>query len=382
MSLLTIFGSLHTCYSQSNDLEETERKCNVEYSFDLVEGKMVAHFGRWATPVDTLASQDLCLEDWKKLKNTEPNNPEKKLSNYFITENLGLLNGAELSGYLELDFSDNGDLFILDVHKKKVFVYNQNLKLKDSFGSENEFKNVSDIIVNDGKVYITDPYLQKMTVFSEDGKILKTFDLNNQAVDMVIINDNICTHTAGAIPADGTVITCYDYRSGERSFNFLEPSEEISRIPWGISNVTISAIQSYKNKIITVDHPLEAVVRIFDDKGKQISVFNIENEVYKLPEIPVDYNVLQNLPYHYVQTLIHGIHVFDEKIMLLFIEIETGTKYVDFYNFDGERLIEKVIDIGKRWPIHNDKDGNLYAFSYTDDEKGINLKKYKYVGDL
>lgn len=377
-SILLTIGCVQVGYSQQKEAEEPDRKCHVEYSFDLISGETMAHFGRWATPFDK-RSQDLCLGDWKELKSVEPESSTKNLPSIFKIENEDPLTGVELSGYLEMDVNDDGEVFILDIHKKEVFVFDQDLKFKNSFGSEAGFKNVSDLIVERGKVYVSDPYLQKITIFSEEGELLQRFDVNNQAVDMAIIDGKICTHTGGAIPIDGNVITCYKLDSGEFISNLLQPSQRMNRMPWGTSNTTFSTIQVYENQMYSVSHPMEGIITVFDEEGDKISTFTVENEVYQLAEFPEKYEVLQNLPFDYMQSLIHGIHVFSDQIMVLFVENETGIKYLDFYDLEGNRLIDEVIDIEKMWPIYNDQKGNLYSFTSSENDSNFILKKYKYL---
>lgn len=377
-SILLTFGCVQVGYSQQKEAEKPDRKCHVEYSFNLISGETMAHFGRWATPFDK-RSQDLCLGDWKELKSVEPESSTKNLPSIFKIENEYPLTGVELSGYLEMDVNDDGEVFILDVHKKEVFVFDQDLKFKNSFGSEAGFKNVSDLIVERGKVYVSDPYLQKITIFSEKGELVQRFDVNNQAVDMAIIDGKICTHTGGAIPIDGNVITCYKLDTGEFIDNLFQPSQRMSRMPWGTSNTTFSTIQVYENQMYSLSHPMEGIITVFDEEGGKILTFTVENEVYQLPDFPEKYEVLQNLPFDYMQSLIHGIHVFSDQIMVLFVENETGIKYLDFYDLEGNRLIDEVIDIEKTWPIYNDQKGDLYSFTSSENDSNFILKEYKYL---
>lgn len=313
--------------------------------------------------------------------------PKDEFSDFYKVEKEQILKGADLSDYLKMDFGANKKLYVLDILNRHVFVFDSTLSLQNSFGEVGDeagmFRNVSDILVDDeSNIYVSDPYLKRVSKFTESGEFIGHIELANQAVEMTFFNDLLCTHTAGAIPENGKTTTCYDFETGEMVKTFSELSHTVEHVTLGTSNVSFSMFQVYENQLISLAHPFIGLVHVFDSSLNKHSELVIQNEVYNFPSFPEEYDALQDQPFDYLQTLIHGIHVFEGKILLVFVEKETGNKYIDIYNTEGERLVNNVIDIGKRLPIYHDKDGNLYAFSYTENQEEINLKKYKYIGDL
>lgn len=313
--------------------------------------------------------------------------PKDEFFDFYTVEKEQILEGADLSDYLKMDFGANKKLYVLDILNRHVFVFDSTLSLQNSFGEVGDeagkFRNVSDILVDDESyIYVSDPYLKRASKFTESGEFIRHIELVNQAVEMTFFNDLLCTHTAGAIPENEKTTTCYNFETGETVKTFSELSHTVEHVTLGTSNVSFSMFQVYGNQLFSLAHPFIGLIQIYDSTLNEHLEFTIQNEVYNLPTFPENYDALQNQPFDYLQTFIHGMHVFEGKVLVVFVEKETGNKFIDIYNTKGERLVNNVIDIGKRLPIYNDKDGNLYAFSYTENQEGINLKKYKYIGDL
>ncbi|MTI86783.1 MAG: hypothetical protein FH748_02310 [Balneolaceae bacterium] len=306
----------------------------------------------------------------------------KEFEDVYKVESEKQLNGLVLEGEVEIDFNSDGDLYVLDAKQGLITVYDQDMQLKFTFGGKGnepgKFEKASDIHIDDNdQVYISDPYLERVSIFSKNGVFKRSVAILNQAVDLIIVNEMLCTHTGGAIAKDGNSVQCYDVNTGKPAHTLFKKSKVIENVPFGFSNISFAVIQKSENKIIILKHPFDPAIQVFNDEGVLVNEFRINNEIYSVPKFPEKFDVFRHLPTMYAKYLAHGFYVFQDRIVIIFVDTKTGKKYMDVYNLGGERQIEKVIHIQNRFPIYGDKNGSLYAIQYASkDKKKVNLKKY------
>lgn len=300
---------------------------------------------------------------------------------YFEEGEEKLLDGELLSGSMKIDFSSSGDLYLLDLRINKVYVYDENLKLKFSFGAQGrgpgEFERASDMYLSDSEVFIIDSALLRVNRFSMDGEWLDSFNIDFRSIDMAVLGNVACLHTGGVVPKDQQSVKCYDKTSGEFIKSLIGTSEVIGDRPVGFANSSFDMIQSKNDKMTVLQHPLDATISVFDENLDQVDQFVIENEIFEQPSFPENFSPLADEIKDYASSSIAGIYVQDEVLFVMFIEMGTGNKFLDLWNLKGQRLTEGVINLEIRYPKYVDEKGNLYSFSYADNQDGINLKIYK-----
>lgn len=294
-----------------------------------------------------------------------------------------LLDGSMLSGSMKIQHNSSGDLYLLDLRQNKVFVYDKDLKEKFSFGQKGkgpgEFENSTDIYIDeDDNVYIIDSALLRVSQFSSYGDFIGSNAFDFRAIDMITAGEVICLHTGGVVPKDQQTVKCYDVNSGKFQKSLIGKSKVVGNRPVGFANATFDMIQKNEDWIIVLQHPTDATISIFNNKLELQNTLIAENEIFEQPEYPANFSPIEHKIADFSQSSINGIYLYDDIIFVLFIEFGTGQKFLDMYNTRGERLIDSVIKLDKRWPKYVDQEGNLYSFSYFDDQKEkLNLKVYK-----
>lgn len=295
-----------------------------------------------------------------------------------------LLDGRLLSGSMKIQYNSSGDLYLLDLRQNMVVVYDSSLVEKFSFGGNGEgpgeFLNASDIYIDDNdNVYIIDSGLFRVSKFASSGEFVDSNTFNFRAIDMVVVNNKMCLHVGGVVPPKGQqAVSCYEIGSRDFMSSLTETSKVIGDRPVGFANSTFDMIQKERERIIVLQHPTDATISVFDEDLTLVNQFVVENEIYQQPAYPEKFNPIKDKISDYIRSTVNGIYVYEDRIIILFIEFGTGDKYLDIYNLNGDRLVKNVIYLEKRWPKFTDEKGNLYSFSYYDENKDkLNLKVYK-----
>lgn len=95
---------------------------------------------------------------------------EKKSFEYFIPEGRGKLN-LPINCFID----EEGDLYISDVVRRQVVIFNENLEYKGEIGGEENFKPV-DVVVSGDTILVTDPMNNRINVYNKTSRqLLFTF---------------------------------------------------------------------------------------------------------------------------------------------------------------------------------------------------------------
>lgn len=346
--------------------------CYIDYCFNLDKGAMYAHFGRWATPfnpVSHMAPQHLCLEKCNYIISEPVSALAESSDGRYKTEQIAELKTGQLSGKFEMAFSPEGRLYLLDIPQSEIIIFDEGFTEIARFGQKGagagEFERASDINIDEnGIVYVLDAYLARINRFNPDGEYIDSYPLQNQATDMIIIGNSLCTHTGGAIPKDYSAVNCYNKNTLAFESSLLNNSDVMKYVKLGISNVTFNVIQKQGSNLIILHHPLDGVIKIFDENEKLRKEFSIINELFAKPEFPENYDLFRHQPSDFVDSIIHGIYVTPEQIRVLLVEFGTGNKFLDVYDFEGNRKVDNLIPLNRNWPTHSDAEGKLYSISF------------------
>ncbi|MTI86784.1 MAG: hypothetical protein FH748_02315 [Balneolaceae bacterium] len=309
-------------------------------------------------------------------------------SDYFELSSEQVLKGDLLSGAMEIDFNSKGELYILDRQQLAIIVYDQELVERNRFGQKGsgpgEFRRPIDLYIGeDDIVYVLDVGLRRISIFSASGDFLNSYIVEKPYMDLVEIDDYLCAHTGAIVPlADDNTVQCFNKLNGKAEVDFLPPTLAIAGKMLSYSNASFSTIQTTGQLLVALSHPLDGKVRIVNSEGKVQQIFKIDNAIFKQPEIPDSYNIQSHNIKDYATSMIHGIYVAKGMLIAVYVELGTGIKYVDLFDLEGNRKLEKPIRFEKRYPVYADENGALYSFSYTEDKEGLKLKKYRYKGRI
>ncbi|MFN1836206.1 6-bladed beta-propeller [Balneola sp. MJW-20] len=299
----------------------------------------------------------------------------------FIPQDTLHFKSDELSGAMEFASSGSGGLFVLDHLRNQVYKFDEQLNLLNSFGRNGkgpgEFTKASDIYYDNNRVYILDSRQLRVSIFQENGDFLKSFLVDERATDMIVFDGQVCIHPGGIIPPKGKQINCYSEESGEKIRSFSTPSDEISGKFLTISNLTFNTIQKTDNHIISLSHPIDAKIYVWDLEGKLINQFMVDNEIFFQPSFPKNYSPAAGPLNEYTTATISSVFADENEIRVIYIENGTGVKFCYLYDYEGNQINEKPIDFEKRYITYQTSDGNLISVSYTEDKSGLVLNTFK-----
>lgn len=301
---------------------------------------------------------------------------------YYTIDKEWLIQERSVSGSLELIITPENFLF-LDLQTSTVFIFDKQMNLMHSFGRSGrgpgEFERPSDIYVDEGNnIYVTDISLRRLTKFNFHGEVIYTTALEGLAIDMVVVDDKVCVHSGAINPRERKIIDCYDKDTGKHLNNFLEVSDVVKGKAVSYSNLVFQTIHALDSKIITLNHSLDGIITVIDLEGSKLSSFVIKNEIFEQPDIPALYNPVQHKIEDYTQSMVISFFVYEDVVVALLTKFGES-RYLDFYDLNGKRLVESVVDIGKKYPIYLDESGQLYMITYTDDKENLKLMRYNLV---
>lgn len=299
----------------------------------------------------------------------------------FISKDTLHFKSDKLSGALEFTSSDSDQLFILDLIRNQVFKLDDQLNVSYSFGRSGkgpgEFTKASDIYFYNDKIFVMDLALMRISSFMSNGDFIKSFTVEERATDIIVSDGKVCTHTGGIVPPSGNQINCYDAESGDKIDSFSPPSSEIAGKFLSLSNLTFNTIQFQNDRIISLSHPVDPKIYVWDLNGKLISEFSIENEVFEKPSFPENFSPASGSLSDYTTATISSVFAYEDEIRVIYIENGTGIKYCYIYDYQGNQLHRKPIDFEKRYITYQSPAGELMSVSYTDNKDGLVLHRFK-----
>ncbi len=190
---------------------------------------------------------------------------------------------------------DEGNLYVADSGWNKIFKFDPNGKFIMSFGREGqgpgEFlahpmrAHLKISFGNDGKLYVNDPGNGRLSVFSKEGKFIKSFKLPPYTYDTPVVNSkgDIYLLSKSGIK----VIDCYDsnfkYKGSlldieeHLQFPFRKPVTQRSlKKPWIIH---VSKLMTEKDYLLVISH-FSLGVFIYDFDNNLQYKFKIDREEF------------------------------------------------------------------------------------------------------
>lgn len=297
------------------------------------------------------------------------------------------LKGVLLSGGHRM--VKEGDRYlVLDTEHKKVYSFSKQGKLLSEFEGKAPLPDsvsfpVSLVSDSEGNSYVLDAQAKSVGVFNSDGEHTKTYEIESGGVQIAVSNGHLYIYDLTIYNDNRPMVYVYDLRTGNLVDQMSPASDKMQRFKGGFVGSAMMGLAVAGDKLLTLQHPMQLRVRLYDSETNELlsaldlnSDYFHEAQLNKFNELKLNFEDVSN-------AFVTGFFAEEDRIYIIYTEIETGEKYMDIFNFEGELLNAEPFAMGRKWPRYLSDNGYFYSFAWADssnkdpNKATVKLKKYK-----
>lgn len=247
--------------------------------------------------------------------------PAIKTSTIYISERLSSIRNEEASKYAWNPIkavNEGNEIYILDRSWCSILIFNSKGKYLNSFGSKGqgpaEFSIPVDINICNGRIYVLDNGNYAVKVFDLNGKYQLSFK-TYKSYRGIAINPNSNTIFMAPIIVDreSKIIDVFNDK-GEYLRSFGEPIIEGDR---GLNAANMAYLSYMKDNKIIVSYDSNREVRVFEESGKEIYRFKVDDERMMENEKYNKGYFSRTSKQNSLKTVTYGLYVNEKNVYIL-----------------------------------------------------------------
>lgn len=285
------------------------------------------------------------------------------------------LKGKMLGSIIRIKKMPNGHFGIIDDSSKRLNIFNpegQFIKTVGGLGEgPGEYLNAADFTFdNEGNVYILDPGLYKLLSFDGQGNFKWSRRIYEYADNIFLFDNKLYLYnTVNMI--DRPSGACYDLNSGEKLFDFAEPTEYLKLL---IKNKYISLLvnsksaEIYNNKIYLIN-PYQYAIRVFNLRGSEEKFIYGASKYFIPYDSSKEFDPFSVNPQNFFKSVLNSVSIWNDIIIISFLNNEMKSIFVDFYSLKGHKLNKNSIEIPENlfnpksfFPFYIDSENLFYYY--------------------
>lgn len=285
------------------------------------------------------------------------------------------LKGKMLGSIIRIKKMPNGHFGIIDDSSKRLNIFNpegQFIKTVGGLGEgPGEYLNAADFTFdNEGNVYILDPGLYKLLSFDGQGNFKWSRRINEYADNIFLFDNKLYLYnTVNMI--DRPSGACYDLNSGEKLFDFAEPTEYLKLL---IKNKYISLLvnsksaEIYNNKIYLIN-PYQYAIRVFNLSGSEDKFIYGASKYFIPYDSSKEFDLFSVNPQNFFKSVLNSVSIWSDIIIISFLNNEMKSIFIDFYSLTGHKLNKNSIEIPENlfnpksfFPFYIDSENLFYYY--------------------
>jgi hypothetical protein len=291
---------------------------------------------------------------------------------FFLREVITLYQSKEIIGNVrKCQIDKDGYIWVLDSKMCKIKKYDRKGKLILSFGGKGEgpgeFFQPSSFTLDNGRIYVVDPFRRLVSVFSKNGKYENSFKIRDgREIKKLENRDEIII--AAPLLEESACLHIY-IKNGNLEKSFF-PISKLSLQNHLVCDGVYFDLDS-KNNIYAIQE-MDYNIHKFTIEGELIKTFYKKNTYYIPPPLrPFKEFYLKSALEEWVKSWTHiiGIHVLNDFVIVVLYNLKAEEYILDIYDLDGNFIAGglktqyRLLCVDKGWK----------AYFLKEEEKGSKI---------